>query len=477
MTRKIAVMCGHGKSLDGSWDGGCAWGMYTEAALMLPITQSAVRHLRAKGITVLSDADTGNDKNMIACVEWANKENAEIYISIHCDYSGAPIGVMPLYVSDKGKKLAEDLNRAITSGMDMASRGIQKRVDLYELNETEMPAVVLETGSIKLDLAFLKNFDKYGKCIADGICNYLGIKEEVKPVAIKEYKKYRAKRAVNVYKNHSITSGKVATIRKGEIITGTDWFRDDWTKTLEHSGWTPLKGSLGVYFEPVKSIVYTVTNPGGINIYPDPEHKGKMIVNVKRASQLTATKWSGNQAFFPSVGGWGAISCVTVGNRREVFIKILDRIGKEMAEAGYKYNKHGCALTYAKSKKNKITDCAHYVSYADQELGLIPYGTCFWLDTTFHGSEAAIKAIKSSPVLSVSYPKKKYTELKLEQGDTVGYGYSTGQHMMVFDHYDSSGKPYFMTGGTTDVNNGNFGPKRKTWYENEPIDVLIRIKV
>lgn len=478
MTHKIAVMCGHGRSGDGTWDPGTAWSKYNEADLMMPITKAAVKYLRAKGVTVLTDSDTGNDKNMNACIDWANREKAELYVSVHCDFSGADSGVMPLYVSASGKKLGEALNKAIMAGVPMKSRGVQERTDLKELNATDMTAVILETGSIDDDITiFRQKSDLYGKCIAEGICNYLGIKEEVKPVAIKEYKKYRAKRAVNVYKNHSITSGKVATIRKGEIITGTDWFRDDWTKTLEHSGWTPLKGSLGVYFEPVKSIVYTVTNPGGINIYPDPEHKGKMIVNVKRASQLTATKWSGNQAFFPSVGGWGAISCVTVGNRREVFIKILDRIGKEMAEAGYKYNKHGCALTYAKSKKNKVTDCAHYVSYADQELGLIPYGACFWLDTTFHGSEAAIKAIKSSPVLSVSYPKKKYTELKLEPGDTVGYGYSTGQHMMVFDHYDSSGKPYFMTGGTTDVNNGNFGPKRKTWYENEPIDVLIRIKV
>ena len=292
---------------------------------------------------------------------------------------------------------------------------------------------------------------------------------------MKEYKKYKALRNVNVYKDHSIRSGKVGTIKKGEIVTGTDWHRDDWVKIAEVKNWVPIKGSLGTYLEPVPKLVYTVTNPGGVNIYPDPEHKRKMIKNVKKGSQLTATKWVGNQAYFPSVGGYGAVSCLTVGNRREVFLKILDRIGKEMAQAGYRYNKHGCAVTYAKSKANKITDCAHYVSYAMQQEGLIKYGKCFWLDTTIHGTAA--EEIKTSPILTVTYPRKLWKNIALQPGDIVGYGYSTGQHTQVYAGKDKFGYPLFMTGGTLDVNGGDFGPKRKPWYEKEPIDVLIRIKV
>ena len=45
--KTIAVQCGHGVSLDGSWDSGCAYKsggkQYTEAALMLPITKAAVK--------------------------------------------------------------------------------------------------------------------------------------------------------------------------------------------------------------------------------------------------------------------------------------------------------------------------------------------------------------------------------------------------------------------------------------------------
>ena len=475
-THKIMVNCGHGRSSDGSWDPGCAWGKYTEADLMLPITKAAVAQLRAKDVTVLSDADTCNDKNMVADVAWANREGVELYVSIHCDYSGAPIGAMPLYVSEQGKKLAEALNRSITSGMDMASRGVQKRTDLYELNDTDMPACVLETGSIRLDLSFLKQPEKYGKCIAEGICSYLGIKEEPMPKAPEaEYKKYKALRNINVYKDHSIISGRVGTAKKGSLYTASDWYRDDWCYIPYLKGWVPIKGSRGTYLEPVTKIEYTVTNPGGVNIYPDVLHKGKMIVNVKRGSELTATRWIGNQAYFPSVGGWGATSCITQGNRRTVFLGILARIGLEMSAAGYRYSKYNNGVTYAKSKKNKLVDCAHYVSYAMQELGLLKYGKCIWLDTTIHGTGA--DDVRSSDLLQVTYPRHLWSEIDLKPGDICGYGYSTGQHTQVFSGYDKAGKPLFYTGGTLDVNNGNFGPKRKTWYENEPIDVLIRIKI
>lgn len=173
---KIALMCGHGKSTDGSWDCGTSYGGNNEAALMLPITKAAVKYLRASGVTVISDADTNNNKNMIADVRWANKEGVSIYVSLHCDWYKAPTGTMPLYVSAKGKALATAINKAVMSGMSMKTRGVTKRTDLYELNYTDAPACIFETGSIKADISKLKNEpDKYGKCIAQGICNYLGI--------------------------------------------------------------------------------------------------------------------------------------------------------------------------------------------------------------------------------------------------------------------------------------------------------------
>lgn len=202
--KTIAVQCGHGVSLDGSWDSGCAYKsggkQYTEAALMLPITKAAVKYLRASGVKVITDADHGNNKNMIEDVRWANRVGAALYVSIHCDYSGSPKGVMPLYVSGSGKKLAKALNNAVKKDVGMKSRGVQRRTDLWELNGTDMPACILETGSIKADLATLRDHpDKYGKAIAKGICQYMGVKfsDGTKKPAASGAEIYRVRKAWN----------------------------------------------------------------------------------------------------------------------------------------------------------------------------------------------------------------------------------------------------------------------------------------
>lgn len=173
---KVALMCGHGTQTNGVWDAGCSYAGYTEAGLMLPITKAAVKYLRSYGVEVISDSDNNNNKNMVRDVAWSNKEGCDIYISVHCDYKAAPSGVYPLYVSANGKKLATALNTAIKSGMGMKSRGVCRRTDLYELNATNAYACILETGAIKADLAVLRDkSDKYGKCIAKGIMDYLGL--------------------------------------------------------------------------------------------------------------------------------------------------------------------------------------------------------------------------------------------------------------------------------------------------------------
>ena len=98
---------------------------------------------------------------------------------------------MPLYVSGSGKKLGKCLEKSIKKDLKMKSRGVQKRTDLWELNGTDMTACILETGSIKGDLATLKGKpDTYGKAIAKGICAYLGVtfKEASKPKPKETYR-------------------------------------------------------------------------------------------------------------------------------------------------------------------------------------------------------------------------------------------------------------------------------------------------
>lgn len=175
MMNKIYLAVGHGTQLNGVWDSGCAYNGYTEAELMLPIVKVAVSYLRASGVDVITDADTNNNKNMTACVAQANKEKVAYYMSVHCDYKDAKSGVAPLYVSNAGMKMAETVGKSVAKAMGMSFKAV-KRTNLYELNATNMPAVIFETGAIKADLAKLKQSEKYGIALAEGICEFLGVK-------------------------------------------------------------------------------------------------------------------------------------------------------------------------------------------------------------------------------------------------------------------------------------------------------------
>lgn len=171
----LALQVGHGRSSDGTWDCGCAYNGYTEAGLMLPIVQAAVKLLRKSGVKVITDADDANNRNMKASVAWANNRGAKLYMSVHCDYKDAAAGIMPLYVSADGKKFADAVGKKVAKLLDMNYKGACKRTDLYELNATNMPSCIFETGSIKNDLKKLKESKAYGRALAKAICAYIGV--------------------------------------------------------------------------------------------------------------------------------------------------------------------------------------------------------------------------------------------------------------------------------------------------------------
>lgn len=172
----LALMVGHGTQLNGVWDSGCVYGKYTEADLMLPIVKVAVKCLRRSGIRVITDADKGNNRNMKSSVAWANKVGAKLYMSIHCDYKFQKAGVAPLFKTSSGEAMAMTVGKKVAKYMGMKYRCSFKRTDLFELNATNMPAVIFETGAIRLDLKYLKSYKKYGRSLAKAICSYIGVK-------------------------------------------------------------------------------------------------------------------------------------------------------------------------------------------------------------------------------------------------------------------------------------------------------------
>lgn len=266
MEYTAVINCGHGKSSNGSWDPGATYDGMNEAALMLPITKAFVKYARSSGIKVYSDADSGNDKNVNTGVAQANKVNADVFISIHCDWYKAPSGTLPLYCkgSTKGKKLAQCLNTYVESMTGIETRGIMARTDLGELNRTNMPACIFETGSIKADRKewdTAKECDEYGKALAKGLCKYFGIafkepaaketkketapKETTKKTTNKDYKVKVTANALNIragagtkYKVTGVITDKgVYTIvetsgKWGKLKSGKGWIHLDYVKKV-----------------------------------------------------------------------------------------------------------------------------------------------------------------------------------------------------------------------------------------------------
>lgn len=191
-TDVLALIVGHGRSLDGTWDSGCVYGDYTEAALMLKIVKAAVKWLRKSGVKVMTDADTGNNRNMKASVAWANQKGAKRYIAAHCNYSLGHSGVFAIYGSEEGKKMADTICDSIAKDMKMKRLKDSRDPQKFEVNATEMPAIILESAAIKADFKKLKDYKKFGKALAKAICKYIGVALYVsRPVKVR-----RAVRAV-----------------------------------------------------------------------------------------------------------------------------------------------------------------------------------------------------------------------------------------------------------------------------------------
>ena len=83
----------------------------------------------------------------------ANEIDADLFVSIHNNAASATVrGTETLYypmaTDTRGKKIAQLIQDAIVSSCNMQDRGIKPRTDLYVLRNTNMTAVLLETGFI-----------------------------------------------------------------------------------------------------------------------------------------------------------------------------------------------------------------------------------------------------------------------------------------------------------------------------------------
>lgn len=168
----------------------------------------------------------------------SNNAHADIFVSWHFDSAGldgSPAkGISILYCSAEGKKLAQDIFDAIAPVSPWQDRGLKLRTDLYVLNHTKAPAVIIEGG-------FLTNSDEealiatssyrvaLAEAAARGVCNHFGIPYITRGLYGTENALYRFLRNdgnAHFYTMSPDEARKVSEIDKTHVYEGVSWIAD-----------------------------------------------------------------------------------------------------------------------------------------------------------------------------------------------------------------------------------------------------------
>ncbi len=152
-----------------------------ECDVALKVGELTAKYLNAVGIeTVVFQ----NDALSEVCHR-ANKLEADLFISIHCNSAANPAanGTETWYChgSKNGANLAKYINGQILWTFDTADRGIKEARPgvngLYVLTNTDMPAVLVELAFISNseDLVLLtERQEDFARAIARGVTDYMG---------------------------------------------------------------------------------------------------------------------------------------------------------------------------------------------------------------------------------------------------------------------------------------------------------------
>jgi len=166
--RSIVISSGHGKYVRG------AHGIIDEVDEARLVVEQLAVELRDRGVEVKTfhdDVSKSQNENLNRIVDFHNDCVRDLDISVHFnayEQVSKPMGTETLYVSQQG--LAAEVSLAIAASGEFINRGAKKRTDLFFLNGTAMPAILLEIcfvdSEADVDL-YEHNFEGICAAIAD----------------------------------------------------------------------------------------------------------------------------------------------------------------------------------------------------------------------------------------------------------------------------------------------------------------------
>lgn len=170
----IVIDAGHGGK-----DPGAVFSSVYEKSLNLDIAKRLRKLLEAKGYEVIMTRTTDVFLELADRANIANKNNADLFISIHNNSMPSGYsGVMTLYSARdekqtfSSKNLADTIQENMLKSLGTKNIGARERDNLVVLNKTTMPAVIVEVGCMS-DSAELKKLKKatFRQKAAQGIYN------------------------------------------------------------------------------------------------------------------------------------------------------------------------------------------------------------------------------------------------------------------------------------------------------------------
>jgi hypothetical protein len=180
---KVVISSGHGKYIRG------ASGYIDEVDEARKVVEQTATVLRDSlvGVDVFHD-NTSHDQstNLHTIVNYHNSRTRDLDVSIHFNAyqtTSKPMGTECLYVTQQS--LAQKVSQHIADAGDFIDRGPKKRTDLYFLNNTNKPAILVETCFVdsKADVdLYHKFFNHICDALAEAISGIKPPEEERPPV-------------------------------------------------------------------------------------------------------------------------------------------------------------------------------------------------------------------------------------------------------------------------------------------------------
>lgn len=212
-----------------------------------------------------------------------------------------------------------------------------------------------------------------------------------------------------------------------------------------------------------------------------PSYKSKRKKTLAVGTKVHATKIKGYYIYVPALKGWTIwkdskgqkyvrLLKVAPSTKANKLIRSLKEIAGKLKKTPMKWENSPGTSTLAQSLKKHRINCACYVSYGLQDIGVLSKGKTIWLDKKIHGKGATQIKKKAK----VAYPRKVPAKAGLKKGDICGF--AKAPHTMVYAGKDKAGHLLWYSAGGSDVKPKNYGPKRKNHYENKKVMVRIRLK-